>query len=135
MRYRIRRITPESALRVGCTLGWLVMLCPALCMAMVLVQVLQRINQALVGITPIEITLLGQSIARIDLLEILRLSEAARTVARLMQSQPLTLAALTLLFTAVGALLLAVAVLLFSLGYNLLARAGGGLEVELREED
>jgi transmembrane protein DUF3566 len=133
MRYKIRRIAPGSALRVGCALGWLVLLCPALCMAGVVVQALQRVNQTLGGITPFEITLLGQSIARIDLLEILRLSDTARTVAQLTRSQPLTLVALTLLFTAVGAVVLAVAVLLFSVGYNLLARAGGGLEVELGE--
>jgi len=135
MRYRIRRVAPGSALRVGCALGWLVMLCPALVFAAVVVQVLRRVDQALGGVAPFTITLLGQTVARIDLLEALQLSDTARTVAQLTQRQPLTIVALTLLFTAVGAVMLAVAVLLFSLGYNLLARAGGGLEVDLREAE
>jgi len=116
-------------------LGWLVMLCPALVVAAVVVQVLRRVDQALGGVAPFTITLLGQTVARIDLLEALQLSDTARTVAQLTQRQPLTIVALTLLFTAVGAVMLAVAVLLFSLGYNLLARAGGGLEVDLREAE
>jgi len=135
MRYRIRRIAPASALRVGCTLGWLVMLCPSLCLAALAVQVLQRVNQALSRIEPIDISVLGNTIARIDFLEILRLSDTARTVAQLTQSQRLTFVALTLAFVLAGAAVLAVAVLLFSAGYNLLARVGGGLEVELREEE
>src|SRR5437868_3891671 len=80
MRYRIRRIGPGSALRVGCAAGWLVMLCPALCLAGIAVQALQRINQAFAQIEPIDITVLGQPVARIDFLEILRLSAAAQTV-------------------------------------------------------
>lgn len=135
MRYRIRRIAPGSALRVGCALGWLVTLCPALCLAAVAVQALRRVDQTLSGIAPFDISVLGQRLARIDLLELLGLSDAARTVAQLTQRQPLTFAALALLFVAVGAAALVVAALLFSLGYNVLARAGGGLEVELREEE
>jgi len=133
MRYTIRRIAPGSALRVGCTVGWLVALCPALCLAVAAVQVLQRVNQAFTRIEPLDITVLGQPVARIDFLEILRLSDAARAVGRLVATVPATLIILTLLLTLLGAVVLAAAMLLFSAGYNLLATIGGGLEVELQE--
>ena len=135
VRYRIRRITPASALRVGCAAGWLVALCPALCLAGVAVQVLQRINQAFARIEPLEITVLGQQVARLDFLEILRLSAAAQIVARLVGSLPLTFVLLAAVLTLLGAVMLAVGVLFFSVGYNLLASWGGGLEVELNVEN
>src|SRR5438876_86353 len=79
--------------------GWLVALCPALCLAGVAVQVLQRINQAFARIEPLEITVLGQQVARLDFLEILRLSAAAQIVARLVGSLPLTFVLLAALLT------------------------------------
>ena len=126
MRYTIRRIAPWSALRVGCAVGWLVALCPALCLTVVAIQALQ-------GIQPLDISVLGQPIARIDFLEILRLNGAAQTVSRLAGGLPLTFLLLLLLLTLVGAAMLAGALLLFSGGYNVLASVGGGLEVDLQE--
>jgi hypothetical protein len=135
VRYTIRRIAPGSALRVGCAVGWLVALCPALCLAVAAVQVLQRVNQAFARIEPLDITVLGEPVARIDFLEILRLSDAAQVVGRLVATVPATLIILTLLLTLLGAVVLAATLLLFSAGYNLLAAIGGGLEIELRERD
>ena len=135
MRYTIGRIAPWSALRVGCAVGWLVALCPALCLTVVVIQALQRINQAFQRIEPLDISVLGQPVARIDFLEILRLSGSAQTVARLAGNLQLTFLLLLLLLTVAGAAILAGALLLFSGGYNLLASLGGGLEVELQETE
>lgn len=135
MRYRIRRIAPGSALRVGCALGWLVALLPALCAAGLVVQVLRQIDQAFGRIAPIDISVLGQRLAHIDLLEILGLSTTAQTVGGLTGRLPLTFVQIALALTIVGAVVLAVVVLLFSAGYNLLASMSGGLEVELREAE
>ena len=135
MRYKIRRIAPGSALRVGCAVGWLVALCPALCLTVVAIQALQRINQAFQRIEPLDISVLGQSIARIDFLEILRLNGAAQIVSQLTGSLLLTFLLLLLLLTLAGAAVLAAVSLLFSGGYNILASAGGGLEVELQEAE
>jgi Transmembrane domain of unknown function (DUF3566) len=135
MRYKIRRIAPLSALRVGCAVGWLVALCPALCLAIVAIQVLQRINQTFQRIEPLDISVLGQPVARIDFLEILRLSGSAQTVARLAGNLSVTFLLLLVLLTLVGAAILAGTLLLFSGGYNLLSALGGGLEVELQESE
>ena len=135
MRYTIRRIAPGSALRVGCAVGWLVALCPALCLTVVAIQALQRINQAFQQIEPLDISVLGQPIARIDFLEILRLNGAAQVVSRLAGGLPLTFLLLLLLLTLAGAAVLAGVSLLFSGGYNVLASVGGGLEVELQNAE
>jgi hypothetical protein len=135
MRYTIRRIAPGTALRVGCALGWLVALCPALGLAWLAAQLIQRLSQALAQIEPLEIALLGQPIARIDLLEILRLSTVAQVLDRLAANLPMTFLMIAFVLMLLGAAALAVAVLLFSVGYNLLARLGGGLEVELLPGD
>jgi hypothetical protein len=133
VRYTLRRIAPWSALRVGCTVGWLVALCPALCLTVVAIQAIQRINQAFQRIEPLDISVLGQPVARIDFLEILRLGESAQTVAQLSGNVQFTFLLLFLLLTVAGAGILAGALLLFSAGYNLLASLGGGLEVDLQE--
>jgi hypothetical protein len=135
VRYTIRRIAPGSALRVGCAVGWLVALCPALCLTVVAIQALQRINQAFQRIEPLDISVLGQPVARIDFLEILRLNGTAQIVSRLAGGLPLTFLLLLVLLTLAGAAILAGALLLFSGGYNVLASAGGGLEVELQETE
>jgi hypothetical protein len=109
-----------------------VALCPALCLTIVAIQALQRVNQAFQRIEPLDISLLGQPIARIDFLEILRLSGSAETVAQLSGNLQLTFVLLLLLLTIAGAAILAGALLLFSGGYNLLASLGGGLEVDLQ---
>ena len=131
MHYRLRRIAPASALRVGCLVGWLVALGPALCMSIVLVQVLRRIDQAVARIEPLDINVLGQPIARIDFLDLLRLSDTASALDRLTSNSTTTFLLALLLLTLVGALLIAVALLLFSVGYNALAALTGGLEFEL----
>jgi len=99
----------------------------------VAIQALQRINQAFQRIEPLDISVLGQPIARIDFLEILRLNGAAQIVSRLTGSLLLTFLLLLLLLTIAGAAVLAGVSLLFSGGYNVLASVGGGLEVELQE--
>jgi hypothetical protein len=110
-----------------------VALCPALCLAVVAIQAIQRINQAFQRIEPLDISVLGQPVARIDFLEILRLGESAQTVAQLSGNVQFTFLLLFLLLTVAGAGILAGALLLFSAGYNLLASLGGGLEVDLQE--
>lgn len=131
MRYKIRRVTLGSTLRVAFTLGWLVALCPALGLAAVAVQVLRRAGQALAQVQPIEIEFFGQDLLRIDILEALRLDATARTIVGLASNETLAFAMIALVLTVLGAAVFVVAGLLFGAGYNLLAGIGGGLEIEL----
>jgi hypothetical protein len=133
MRYTIRRIRLGSAIRVGLLLGWLAALCPALCLAGLAVQALRGVDGTFDRVAPVTISLLGQDLARIDLLEALGLRQAAQAVDRLVGSAPTTFVLITLLLLLAGALAIVAALALFSLGYNLLAAVGGGLEVDLDE--
>ncbi|HNP69986.1 MAG TPA: hypothetical protein PLO33_03360 [Kouleothrix sp.] len=133
MRYTIRRISVGSALRTALLLGWLVALCPALCLAGVALQVLRRVSAALGQIQAFDISVLGQRIATIDLVALLGLSGAAQTTAQLAGRAGATFALFALVLTLAGAAVFVGAALLCSVGYNLLARLAGGIEVELRE--
>lgn len=135
MRYTVRRVSLGSAVRVGLALGWLVALCPALCLAGVAVQALRRVSAALGQIRAFDIGVLGQTIATIDLVSLLGLTGAAQTTAQLTSRLGVTFGLLTLALTLVGAAVFLGAALLFCLGYNLLARITGGLELELRSRD
>ncbi|HBY97631.1 MAG: hypothetical protein M5U01_38295 [Ardenticatenaceae bacterium] len=133
-RHTVRRIAPGSAIRLGCVLGWLIVLLPALCLAWLAVRALSQLDRTLERIEPIRLTILGQEIARIDLLATLRLQATAQTVNRLVEILPVTFILLTVLLVLAGALILVVVTLLGSIGYNLLAARGWGLEVDLREK-
>jgi hypothetical protein len=135
MRYTIRRISLGSAARVGLALGWLVALCPALCLAGVAVQVLRRVSTALGQIRSFDISVLGQTIATIDLVSLLGLGGAAQTTAQLTSRIGVTFGIFTLVLVLAGAAVLLGIAILFSAGYNLLAGLVGGVEIELRPQD
>ena len=134
MRYTIRRISIGSAVKIGLALGWLVALCPALCLAGVAVQVLRRVSAALGQIRTFDIGVLGQTIATIDLVSLLGLADAAQTTSQLTSRIGVTFGIFTLVLTLVGAAVFLGVALLFSIGYNLLAGLVGGIEVDLQNE-
>ena len=132
MRYSIRRIGLGSALRMSLLLGWAVVLCPALCLAGLAVQVLRTLSGALAQVQTLDITVLGQNIATVDPLALLQLRGAADTINRLTAGLLGTFLLLTLALLIVGGAMLVVVGLLASVVYNLIAPLAGGLEVELQ---
>jgi hypothetical protein len=135
MRYSIRRIGLGSALRLSLTLGWLVALCPAMCLAGLAVQALRMLSRALAQVQTLDITVLGQNIATIDPLALLQLRSAADSVNRLTAGALGTFLLLTLILLVVGGAMFVVVGLLASVAYNLIAPLAGGLEVELQHRD
>jgi hypothetical protein len=133
MRYTIKRITLGSALKVGLLLGWLVALLPAMGLAALAVLSLQGVSNAFGQVQTYEINVLGQSVASIDLLGLLGLSDEASRVGDLAALGWGLFGTLTLALTLLGGLMVALTTLLVSLCYNLLAAVVGGLTVELRE--
>ena len=133
MRYTIRRIGLTSVARLGCLLSGLAVFPPALFLAGLTVAAVQRIHEALQQIEPLTLTLLGQELVRIDLLDALRLQPVANRVAELAQGPDLAFRSLTLILVLTGAGLATLSVVLIAVAYNLLARAGWGLAVELRD--
>ena len=135
MQYLVRRISLGSALRVGCALGWMVALCPAVGLAVLVGQILRRVEQTVGGIAPINITVWDQTLATIDILDILNLSGTANTLSELTSNLAGTVLLIALGLTVVGAVAVTVTVVLVCWGYNLLAQLGGGLSVELQAEE
>jgi len=133
MRYTIKRITLGSALKVGLLLGWLVALLPAMGLAALAVLSLQGVSNAFGQVQTYDINVLGQSVASIDLLGLLGLSDEASRVGDLAALGWGLFGTLTLALTLLGGLMVALTTLLVSLCYNLLAAVVGGLTVELRE--
>ena len=133
MRYTIRRIGLTSVGRLGCLLSGLAALPPALCVAGLTVAAIQRIHEALQQIEPLTLTLLGQELVRIDLLDALRIQPVADRVAELAQGPFLAFRSLTLILVLTGAVLATLSAVLIAVAYNLFARAGWGLAVELSE--
>lgn len=133
MRHTIRRIGLTSVARLGCLLSGLAALPPALCVAGLTVATIQRIHEALQQIEPLTLTLLGQELVRIDLLDALRIQPVADRVAELVQGPFLTFRSLTLILVLTGAVLATLNVVFIAVAYNLLARAGWGLTLELSE--
>ena len=133
MRHTIRRIGLTSVARLGCLLSGIAALPPALCVAGLTVAALQRIHEALQQIEPLTLTLLGQELVRIDLLDALRIQPVADRVAELAQGPFLAFRSLTLILVLTGAVLATLNVVFIAVAYNLLARAGWGLTLELSE--
>jgi len=133
VRYTVRRIGLTSVARLGCLLSGLAAFPPAVCVAGFTVAALQRIHAALQQIEPLTLTLLGQELVRIDLLDALRLQPVVGRIAELAQAPFLTLRSLTLILVLTGAVLTTLSAVLIAAAYNLFARAGWGLAVELSE--
>jgi ethanolamine transporter EutH len=134
VRYTVRRISLASVARLGCLLSGLVTLPSALCLAGLTVALLQRIHQALQQVEPLTVSLLGQELVRLDLLEALHLQPLANRVTQWTQDSFLTFASLTLIFVLIGGLLVTASVALTGIAYNLLAQVGWGLTLELSDE-
>ena len=131
MRYMIRRIDLPSAARVGCILGWLLAFLPALCLAGLGVLAIQTVNQAFEQFKPLTVSFLGQQVLSIDFLNVLQLQPLAQAVRPWAQNSVSTFVLLTVLFSLAGGILWTLTGVLVSAGYNLIARLGWGLSVDL----
>lgn len=133
MRYTIRRISLRSTLKVGLLLGWVLALLPALALAAAAMLGLQSVAELFGGVQSYDISVLGQNIATLDLLELLGLADEASRVTDLADLGWGLFGTLAFALTLVGGAIVAASALLFSLCYNLLAALFGGLTVDLRE--
>jgi hypothetical protein len=94
----------------------------------------QRIDQTLGQVEPLTFSVLGQEVLRIDFLDAMHLRSLADSAAGLTQDISQTFGKLTLALVLLGGALLTVTALLVTVAYNVVARAGGGVSVELGDE-
>ena len=135
----VRRVRLRSVARVGCSVGWLISLLPAIIASALAVWVLHGIWTTLNGWTPWSPWEPGQRMAGIPLPNppVFRPREALRVEGVYQFIEPVgrhpfvatLLGALAL--TLLGGALLALIFLLAGAGYNTFARLTGGIEFEL----
>lgn len=127
----IRRIDLGSVARLGLFLGWLIALLPALMIAGAGVIVIQKINDTLAQVKPFSIDLLGQHLMQVDLINLLQLQPVHQTLQPWAQTPWLTFFTLTVALLLVGGFLWMFTGLMAGIFYNILARLGLGLMVDM----
>jgi hypothetical protein len=133
MRYTIRRIDLGSIARLGFFLGWLIALFPALLVAGVGVIVIQKVNDVLQQVKPFTLDFLGQQVMRVDFLNILQLQPVQQTIQPWAQTPWLTFFTLTFGLVLIGGFLWMMTGLLAGIVYNVIARLGLGITLDMVE--
>jgi hypothetical protein len=131
MKVAIRRVSLASLGKFGCLLGVVAAFLPSLLCGLAGLGLSTLAHRWLESWQEVNISLLGQEIARFDLVHLLGLDKLLQAL------QVLTTASLPVLILAVltmalvSGILLAIIIALVGLVYNLLAAATGGLVVEM----
>lgn len=131
MKVAIRRVGLASLGKFGCLLGVVAAFLPSLLCGLIGLGLANLVRRWLEDWQEMTISVLGQEIARFDLVYLLgldRLLELSKILAS--ASAPVLVLAVLALALGSGALL-AVMAILVGLAYNLLASATGGLVVEM----
>ena len=132
-RLRVRSIGLLSLAKFGCLLGGLAMVLPGLVCGLVSAVLVRTVRAWLESWQQFSLTLLGQNLGSLDLVNALRLTAALDRLRLLDQTGPLALLSITVAVSLLGGLLLALVVCLVGLGYNALARLTGGLTLDVEE--
>jgi len=131
MKVAIRRVSLRSLGKVGCLLGTVAAFLPSLLCGLLGLGLVRLVLKWLESWQELSIDLLGQEIARFDLVQFLGLEKAAELLQTLATVSAPVLFLVVLVLALVSGALLALIVALVGLAYNFLASATGGLVVEM----
>jgi hypothetical protein len=127
----IRRVSLTSLGKMSCLLGMVAAFLPSLLCGLAGLVSANLLRGWLENWQTMDISILGQDIARIDLVKLLGL-EQVMNLLQTLSSASIPILFLSVLFLAlVSAALLALIVSLVGLAYNVLAAATGGVVVEM----
>lgn len=132
-RVAIRRLVLPSLGRMGCALGFAAAFVPSLLcgvLSLVLAALAQRWLESWQNYS---ISILGQEVATIDLLQLLELEGALSLLRGVTGASGLALVLVILTLALAAGLLLALIIMLVGLSYNTLAAITGGVVVELED--
>lgn len=140
MRYEIRRIALGPTLRLVSYIAGAITLLPAMCLAGLVVQGIARASRVFSNLRQFEVRFPGTQTGPaphlpplpVNLVEQLGLGRADQMIQTLAGQLPLIFVLFSLLIVLAVTLTAAFAVLLFGLGYNLIAPRVGGLTVDLQ---
>lgn len=131
MKVRIQRISVASLGRLGCLLGAVAAFLPSLLCGFLGLGLARLLLQWLGSWQELSISVLGQEVARFDLVQFLGLEKVLAFLQNLTVASGWAFLLAALLLALVTGVVLAVIIVLVGLVYNLLASATGGLVVEM----
>jgi hypothetical protein len=131
MKAAIHRIDLASLGKMGCLLGAVAAFLPSLLCGLLALGLAGLVQGWLESWQDLTISLLGQEIARVDLVHFLGLDGVLELSQVLASASGLVLALAVLALALTSGLLLAAIIILVGLAYNLLASATGGVVVEM----
>jgi hypothetical protein len=128
---RIRRVNLRSMGKHGCLLGTVLAALPSLACGLVFVSGAYLAQRWMEGWQVQHISLLGQELARIDLVRALGLERLMETLHQISTASPLVVLMAVVWLALLSGLLAAALVLLAGFAYNGLASLTGGVVVEV----
>jgi hypothetical protein len=131
LKVAIRRIGLVSLAKFGCLLGVIAAFLPSLLCGLLGIGLANLVRGWLESWQEMTISLLGQELARLDLVHLLGLERLLQLLQTLGLASVPALVLLVLSLALVSGALLALIIALVGLAYNLLAAATGGLVVEM----
>ena len=131
MKVAIQRVSLASLGKMGCLLGAVAAFLPSLLCGLLGMGLVHLVLQWLESWQELTISLLGQEIARFDLVQFIGLDKTLDFLQNLSAVSGGVLFLFVLGMALVAGLLLAVIIVLVGLVYNLVARSTGGLVVEM----
>lgn len=131
MKVAIRRIHLASLGKMGCLLGAVAAFLPSLLCGLLALGLAGLLSGWLEGWQDLTVSLLGQEVARVDLVQFLGLDGVLEIAQTLTAASGLVLVLAVLALALVSGFLLAMIVILVGLAYNLLASATGGVVVDM----
>lgn len=131
MRIAIRRVSLSSLGKMGCVLGTVLAVLPSLVCGLLVVALANLVLNWLASWQELNISLLGQEIAAIDLTQFLGLEKVVDLLQTLTAVSGPALLVFLLILALVSGAILALLIIILGLVYNLLSSVTGGLVVEM----
>jgi hypothetical protein len=133
-KFALQHIGLVSTVKFGCSLGALANLLPGLVLAVIIKLVVAGLRALLESWQNTEVAnIFGQAI-RVNMLAVLKLEDALKTLQFLDNAAPLFILTLTLVWMLLGGICLAALGGMSAAIYNTLAALTGGIEIQVREK-
>lgn len=131
MKVAIQRVNLASLGKMGCLLGTVAAFLPSLLCGLLALGLAGLVFRWLESWQELTISVLGQEIARFDMVQFLGLDKALDLLQALTSASGVVVILVLLLLALVAGAVLALITILVGLGYNLVAAGTGGLVVEM----
>jgi hypothetical protein len=131
MQVRIQRISLASLGKIGCLLGIVAAFLPSLLCGLLGLGLARLVLEWLGSWQELSISVLGQELARFDLVQFLGLQKVLVFLENLTAASGWAFLLAALLLALAAGIVLAAIIALVGLAYNLLAATTGGLVVEM----